>query len=138
MTGRDKPPGIRRGLHLETGVAASAAVLYAGRRVFLGTAGLKIGRGDANDVVVAKGKVSREHARVDLANGGCLITDLGTRNGTFVNGERVRGESRPLVDGDTVEIGGETLRFRPARRPGSRPASGLPSPHRLCSSPASG
>ena len=55
--------------------------------------------------------MSRHHARIEAAQGGYWIADLGSRNGTKLNGERFSGESRWLANGDTIEIGGEALRF---------------------------
>ncbi len=53
-------------------------------------------------------KVSREHARVSRAgDGGLRIEDLGSTNGTFVNGGRV--EERALAPGDTIQLGQTTL-----------------------------
>ena len=55
--------------------------------------------------------MSRHHAKIEAEQGGFWIADLGSRNGTQVNGERFRGEARWLANGDTIVIGGETLRF---------------------------
>jgi cardiolipin synthase A/B len=64
-----------------------------------------IGRSEENDIVVADSLVSRRHARITLADGACTLTDLGTGNGTFVNGDRVEGRRR-LTPGDVLGIGG--------------------------------
>jgi cardiolipin synthase A/B len=64
-----------------------------------------IGRSEENDIVVADALVSRHHARITLAEGACTLADLGTANGTFVNGERVEGH-RKLAPGDVVGIAG--------------------------------
>jgi ABC-type multidrug transport system ATPase subunit/pSer/pThr/pTyr-binding forkhead associated (FHA) protein len=73
---------------------------------------LTIGRADANDVVVDSERASREHARVERDEGGRYsLTDLGSRHGTLLNGERLRGESRTLKSADIIEIGEERLRF---------------------------
>lgn len=54
-------------------------------------------------------EISRSHARVALEPGGfCAIEDLGSTNGTFVNGLRVAGP-KTLAVGDTIELGGTTL-----------------------------
>lgn len=63
-----------------------------------------IGRADESDVVVAHPSVSRHHAKISLDENGCTLSDLGSRNGCFVNGERVQG-TRPLRPGDVVDIG---------------------------------
>jgi ABC-type multidrug transport system ATPase subunit/pSer/pThr/pTyr-binding forkhead associated (FHA) protein/ABC-type multidrug transport system permease subunit len=61
--------------------------------------------------VVANDAVSRRHAQITREPEGHRITDLGSANGTRLNGERFRGESRWLANGDSVVIGGEALRF---------------------------
>ncbi|MEA2271115.1 MAG: transport system ATP-binding/permease protein [Solirubrobacteraceae bacterium] len=89
----------------------SATVLYEGRRIDVAGEGLTIGRLADNEVVIAKHSVSRRHARISPVQGGYWITDLGSRNGTQLNGERFHGESRWLANGDTVLVGGQALRF---------------------------
>ena len=64
---------------------------------------LSIGRQDC-DLTISSPQVSRLHARISSGAGGPEITDLGSRNGTFVNDERV-AESRTLAPGDTLKIG---------------------------------
>src|SRR5690349_2529978 len=92
-------------------VAAPATVLHAGERIVLMTGSLTIGRLADNDLAIPRESVSRHHARIEAAQGGYWIADLGSRNGTKLNGERFRGESRWLANGDTIEIGGDLLRF---------------------------
>jgi hypothetical protein len=70
---------------------------------------LVIGRADEADLTLADAGVSRNHARVSGGAGGASIEDLGSSNGTFVNGERVEG-SRALSDGDQIQLGGAILR----------------------------
>jgi ABC transport system ATP-binding/permease protein len=91
--------------------AAPATVLHQGRRIAVTGAGLTIGRLPDNDVAIPSSAVSRHHARISTVPGGHWIVDLGSRNGTQLNGERFRGESRWLANGDTVVVGGEALRF---------------------------
>ncbi len=63
-------------------------------------------------------RVSRVHARLEPAGEGWMIVDDGpSRNGTFVNGERVV-DRRRLQDGDLVHVGRTALFFRPSRSPG--------------------
>jgi ABC-type multidrug transport system ATPase subunit/ABC-type multidrug transport system permease subunit len=87
-----------------------ATLLHAGRRLPL-VGELNVGRAPENDIVIEHESVSRQHASIRPVRGGYAITDLGSRNGTRLNGERFSGESRPLASGDTVTIGGEALRF---------------------------
>jgi ABC-type multidrug transport system ATPase subunit/ABC-type multidrug transport system permease subunit len=91
--------------------SSSAVVLHHGRRIPVTGAGVQIGRLPDNDVTIASSAVSRHHARITPVAGGHWIVDLSSRNGTQLNGERFRGESRWLANGDTVLIGGEALRF---------------------------
>ncbi len=91
--------------------AAGALVLFHGRRLSITSAGLQIGRLPENDIAIADNAVSRHHAEVKPVKGGYWIVDLDSRNGTQLNGERFRGESRWLANGDTVQVGGEALRF---------------------------
>jgi FHA domain len=57
-------------------------------------------------------EISRQHARVTLDHSGvCAIEDLGSTNGTFVNGLRITAPN-PLREGDTIELGGTTLVVR--------------------------
>ena len=65
--------------------------------------GLVIGRSGFCDIVLNKRSLSREHARVYELNGQHFITDLGSVNGTFVNGRPVH-EPTPLKDGDRINL----------------------------------
>lgn len=69
-----------------------------------------IGRSPECDVVVADPGVSRRHAEVRRENGGYMLSDLGSTNGTRVN-EATVGE-RQLEEGDRISIGGIVLEFR--------------------------
>jgi pSer/pThr/pTyr-binding forkhead associated (FHA) protein len=63
------------------------------------------GDADAENVFEKFRTVSRRHARVTFANGAWNIEDLGSTNGTWVNGSRIEpGERRPLNGGDTVAL----------------------------------
>lgn len=57
------------------------------------------------------GLVSRLHARVIVNGPTATVEDLGSRNGTVVNGARIAGPT-PLKDGDTVRVGGTTIAYR--------------------------
>lgn len=63
-----------------------------------------IGRDAHSDIVVADASVSSKHARISRSATGFLIEDLGSRNGTFVNGEPVK-QSVALADNDMVRLG---------------------------------
>ncbi len=73
---------------------------------------VRIGRGIDNDIVLdAERTVSRQHAEFLLANGGWSVRDLGSQNGTFVNGVRVAGDMQLAVGvTDVVGLGTVTVR----------------------------
>lgn len=71
-----------------------------------------LGRGLGNDVILEDTRVSRHHAQLRYRQRRFWITDLGSTNGTFVNGQRVTETS--LRDGDMVSLGGLELTFRDA------------------------
>jgi DNA-binding response OmpR family regulator len=65
---------------------------------------VSIGRAPDSDIVVGDRLASRHHARVDRQHGQFVITDCGSRNGTFLNGQRI-SEPQVLRDGDELQIG---------------------------------
>ena len=84
-------------------VTRAGAVALGGRdRVLLG-------RALACDVVVAGSGVSRVHAALVRRRAGWWIEDLGSRNGTWCDGERI--ERRRLADGDLLHLGREPVQF---------------------------
>jgi len=70
-----------------------------------------IGRDRTCDIVIDDDSVSRRHARLLVENDTCLIEDTRSKNGTYVNGERVEGRVA-LKNNDRVEIGTTVFRFR--------------------------
>jgi predicted component of type VI protein secretion system len=70
-----------------------------------------IGSSDAADIVVADGSVSRVHALLEWLGGSWFVQDLGSRNGTFVNGERVQVR-RPVRTSDELRLGRALLVMR--------------------------
>jgi len=85
-----------------------------GRGYVLSEAVTVIGRGSDADVVVDDPGVSRRHAEVRVSAGGARLVDLGSTNGTFVDGERV--SSTDLFDGAVVTVGRTEVVFHSARR----------------------
>jgi hypothetical protein len=69
-----------------------------------------IGRDRGCAVQIDAESVSRQHARLNVVGHEVSIEDLGSKNGTWVAGERIRGTAA-LTDGTTVRLGSETLRF---------------------------
>jgi dipeptidyl aminopeptidase/acylaminoacyl peptidase len=82
---------------------------FAGRIVALPDEMVSIGRAPDNDVVVGDPATSGHHGRIEVRSGSFWISDLGSTNGTQVNGEPVI--ERQLSDGDAIAIGQNTLRF---------------------------
>jgi pSer/pThr/pTyr-binding forkhead associated (FHA) protein len=64
-----------------------------------------IGRSSEADVPLADPEASRRHAALQVAAGALYVTDLGSRNGTFLNGKRLAGEGIELKIGDHVDVG---------------------------------
>lgn len=75
-----------------------------------GSAPLRIGRDPGNGLRLAHDTVSRRHAELSLEAGGWVLRDLGSTNGTTVNGSRVTS-SAPVADGDRVGFGELTFRI---------------------------
>jgi hypothetical protein len=73
-----------------------------------------IGRASSNSIVISDGSVSTNHARILKTAEGFVIEDLKSRNGTFVNGEKVT-EKRLLVDSDLIRLGKVIMTFNVAR-----------------------
>ncbi len=72
-----------------------------------GSEELQIGRLPDNDLVIDDPSVSKRHAilRWDHISQRCMVTDLGSRNGTLVNAEYVRDPNSLVVDGDILSFG---------------------------------
>ena len=100
----DGPSGGKSG-------APTACLEAAGRDVLLAPGPNLLGRLPEAVVRIESGAVSRRHAVVTVSDGEASIEDLGSKNGTFVNRERVRGV-RPLSDGDEIRLGPVRLVFR--------------------------
>jgi len=92
------------------GVGVGALVLPSGERVSLGLREVTIGRLPDCILPIPDANVSRRHCEVRPAGSGYVLVDLGSTNGTKVNGIRIQGE-RMLNDGDIVSVGNTHLRF---------------------------
>ncbi len=89
---------------------------HAGQRYPLDAAGALIGRQPDVAVYLDSLSVSRHHARVCCEDGACFVEDLGSSNGTFVNGARITGRS-PLTENDELRIGPHTFQLLGDRPP---------------------
>jgi serine phosphatase RsbU (regulator of sigma subunit) len=102
------PPAEEEMLHaLDLAPAAGEA----GRRIVLGAAPLRIGRVPGNDLVLPSPEVSRNHCSLAVLGRRVMLTDLGSTNGTQVDGQKVAG-ARELADGARLRIGPYALTYR--------------------------
>lgn len=88
--------------------------------------GLSIGRSEARDVILFDPAASRNHAALEMINGDVWFRDLGSGNGSFVNGHRVREQC--LRSGDRVRIGSTEFRFEIVEAVRREPPTLPPSP----------
>jgi len=100
---------------------------FAGQRFPLYDTPFTFGRRGDNSVVIPSRDVSRRHAEIRGEAGGHVLYDLGSSNGTYVNGERVN--RRVLRLGDIISIAGEVFGFEPAD-PTRTAVLGLPRPEK--------
>lgn len=104
--GQDKQPLLAEPAKLEV-------ISYEGDlqgKVYPFTETLSIGRSENNDVIVNETFVSAEHACLTLTKQGCLLTDLASTNGTYLNDRRIEGEAG-VHPGDRIMIGSATFKF---------------------------
>jgi hypothetical protein len=86
-----------------------ALVMPDGRRVQLGEEPVRIGRLPDCAIALSDSQVSRHHAEVRRADQGFAVVDLGSLNGTTVNGVAVQEHS--LADGDVIAVGETAIRY---------------------------
>jgi dipeptidyl aminopeptidase/acylaminoacyl peptidase len=82
---------------------------FAGRIVALPDTMVTVGRAPDNDLMIGDPATSGRHGRIEVRQGAFWISDLGSTNGTLVNGEPVI--EKQLNDGDLIAIGQNTIRF---------------------------
>jgi hypothetical protein len=94
-------------------VVLASPALEEGETYSLDSHPLTVGRGANNDVPLPEDEyASSRHARFEPRHDGIYIEDIGSTNGTFVNGIRLTRERR-LTPGDVVRIGETDMRFEP-------------------------
>ncbi|HEY6962349.1 MAG TPA: FHA domain-containing protein [Gaiellaceae bacterium] len=94
-------------------VVLSSPALGEGDVVTLDSHPITLGRGPTNDVPLPDDEyASTRHARIEPRRDGVYVEDIGSTNGTFVNGIRLTRERR-LTPGDVVRVGETDLRFEP-------------------------
>jgi len=89
-------------LTFETGPFASRVSVIAGQSV-------AVGRAPDNDIIIGDPATSGRHCRIEVRAGAYWISDLGSTNGTLVNGEPII--DKQLEHGDVISIGQNTIRF---------------------------
>jgi hypothetical protein len=103
------PPALSRAAHI-------LVVTRAGepeRRISLGPGPLTLGRSPSSGLMLEATEVSRAHCRLAVVEGAVLATDLGSTNGTFVDGKRITRPT-PLSIGTVMQIGPYRLVCHPA------------------------
>ncbi|HWE58970.1 MAG TPA: DUF3662 and FHA domain-containing protein [Solirubrobacteraceae bacterium] len=87
-----------------------ALLIYGGRRLMVGPRGATLGRSRECEIVVDDANVSRQHAELRPRGGAWVVSDLGSTNGTRVNGRTITGPEvvRP---GDEIEVGSSLITF---------------------------
>jgi pSer/pThr/pTyr-binding forkhead associated (FHA) protein len=85
-------------------------VAPGGRQVRLYNPATVIGRATECDVVIKASEISKRHCRILLAPDHVTVEDLGSSNGTFVNGKQI--DRARLHDGDQLDLGGHVFEVR--------------------------
>jgi pSer/pThr/pTyr-binding forkhead associated (FHA) protein len=97
-------PAIPTGIEVVVDDGATIGTRRFGRRIL-------VGRAPGADIRIADPRVSRLHARLEMRDDGVYVEDLGSRNGTRVDGEAI-GESRRLAAGNEIGVGSASIIFR--------------------------
>ncbi len=95
--------GRRRGLHFTLAWAGGEVTLHDGENL--------IGREEDAAAWIESASVSRRHARVVISDGKATLEDLGSKNGTFLRGQRITSPV-VLANGEEIRVGAVPLRFR--------------------------
>ena len=105
--------GARPQVHSGKLVVVKSSELDEGMDYELNSAQLTVGRGGQNDVALSSDEyASARHARFEPRQDGVWVQDLGSTNGTYLNGTRLE-RPRRLKHGDVVRVGDTDLRYEP-------------------------
>ena len=96
---------------LESAATGNALLIYGDRRYVLSGPKMVLGRGKGSDIRVDDPNISRHHAELRLEQGSWSVVDLGSTNGTRVDGRPVSGVV-PLQAGDRLQLGNTTVTFQ--------------------------
>jgi hypothetical protein len=88
----------------------TALLIVDGKRMVVGPAGVTLGRSRQCDVVLNDPNVSRQHAEIRPRGGAWVLSDLGSTNGSLLNGRRIEGPE-VVKAGDEIEVGTSVIRF---------------------------
>ncbi len=94
--------------------------LAKGKEVALKGEAVVLGRGSACPVPLGDSGVSREHSKIVRENGGWVVEDLGSRNGTRLNGKPIVKREK-LSPGDRIQVGGAILTYETDEAPKTKP-----------------
>ena len=97
----------------EASQPASCRLVWGERTIRLLEGENVVGRGAEAGIRIDLGRVSRLHARIRVHGEHAVLEDLGSKNGTFLRGERVTAPAE-LADGDEIGVGSAVLLFRAA------------------------
>ena len=100
------------------GPAAACRIIVGDREIALPPGEHVLGRSSDATVFIDDVGISRHHARITITAAGAVLEDLGSKNGTMLNGDRVPGPT-PLADGAAIVLGTTALKFRVLRTAGS-------------------
>ena len=92
------------------GTSLHPRLLAGGQEIVLPSSECVLGRGNDVDIRLEDPGVSRVHAKINIADGVATITDLGSTNGTLVDGSKVT--SQPLADGSIIRLGSTDITYR--------------------------
>ncbi|HJS42346.1 MAG TPA: FHA domain-containing protein [Gemmatimonadales bacterium] len=116
--GASAPPAVPAPRQSGSGGGGALAALIVrsgaqkGQRLVVRTPVVNIGRAEYNDLVLTDESVSTTHAKLQRREGVWVLIDLDSTNGTFVDGDQVKGET-PLAPGANVRFGEIGLVFEP-------------------------
>lgn len=99
----------RRGLATQRAYLEVTGGVYHGQRFYLEQKDCLIGRSPDASILLVDDSVSRHHAKLKYQNDEFILLDLGSKNGTFLNGTSVH--ECPLHTGDEITIGNHTLQY---------------------------
>jgi pSer/pThr/pTyr-binding forkhead associated (FHA) protein len=113
MAAPEAPPDVKQATRRTGHVLRIRRPSGAQEVVGLDLKSVTIGRAESNTVVLPDACASRHHIRIDCGEDRYVLTDCGSKNGTFVNGKRV--QAHVLAEGDEILVGDTEMRFEPAQ-----------------------